>query len=127
MRERVLRGLLSTFIIHRDMADTNVFPLYLDAAAEAVTADDTTYEVVSSRVTLNGTASCDITLDDADRVGVVVRFEAVTSVSNPPTVQFTTDADADATITFNTVGDTATCMFFEDGWRVIANDGCAIA
>jgi hypothetical protein len=107
------------------MAKTNVFPLFLDADAVAVTADDATFEVTSSRVTLNGTASCDIVLDDAKEVGTVVRFEAVTSVSNNPTVQATTGFSE--TITFNTVGDTATCMYFDGGWRVIANDGCSIA
>jgi len=105
--------------------DTNIFPLFLDADAVAVTADDTTFEVTSSRVTLNGTASCDLTLDNAAKIGTVVRFEAVTSVTNTPTVQATTGFSE--TITFNGVGDTATCMYFDGGWRVIANDGCDIA
>ena len=77
--------------------DTDIFPLFLDADAVAVTADDATFEVTSSRVTLNGTASCDLTTGFSE------------------------------TITFNGVRDTATCMYFDGGWRVIANDGCAIA
>ena len=107
------------------MAKTNIFPLYLDADAVAVTADDATFAITTSRVTLNGTASCDITLDDPNEIGTVVRFEAITSVANNPTVQATTGFSE--TITFNTIGDTATCMFFDGGWRVIANDGCSIS
>ena len=107
------------------MAKTNVFPLFLDADTVAVAADDATFEVTSSRVTLNGTASCDIVLDDAEEVGTVVRFEAVTSVASGVSVAATTGFSE--TITFNTVGDTATCMYFDGGWRVIANDGCAIS
>jgi hypothetical protein len=107
------------------MAKTNLFPLYLDADAVAVTADDATYTVTSSRVTLNGTASCDITLDDATEIGTVVHFEAVTSIANPPTVQATTGFSE--TITLDTVGDAAICMWTDSGWRIIGNFGCTIA
>ena len=99
--------------------------MFLDADAVAVTADDLAFKVTASRVTLNGAASCDITLDNAKEIGTVVRFEAITSVANNPTVQATTGFSE--TITFDTIGDTATCMYFDGGWRVIANDGCSIS
>ena len=106
----------------------HVFPLYLDAAAVTVSADDPTNEVVSSKVILNGAASCDLTLDDAAEVGTFVRFECSDSTVDP-TVTFTTAADgaSNDVITFASAGDSADCIFFEDGWRAVALDGATIA
>ena len=107
---------------------TNIFPIYLDAAPVTVDADDATYTVTSSRVLLDGGASCDLTLDNAADVGTFVRFECTDSTVDP-TVTFTNAADGASydVITFATAGDSADCMFFEGGWRVVALNGATVA
>ena len=109
------------------MAKANIFPLYLDAAPVTVDADDTSYTVTSSRVILDGGASCDLTLDDAEEIGTFVRFECTDSTVDP-TVTFSTAADGSSydVITFGTAGDSADCMFFDGGWRVVALDGATL-
>ena len=105
---------------------TNIFPIYLDAATVAVVATTEEFKVTSSRVTLDGTAGCDVTIKDIPEVGTVVRFEAVNSVANPPSVEVDSDiggANYDETVTLNAVGDAATFMYFESGWRLMGLEG----
>ena len=75
---------------------TSVFPLYLDAAAVTVSADDATYEVTSSRVILDGSsATVNLVVDDltgVERVGTIVHFEC-SNATNAVTVQLSNPAD----------------------------------
>ncbi len=60
--------------------------------------------------TLNGTASCDVTLAVGTYQGQRKTFRAITSIANPPTVTVTghvMDVDAPIVYTFNVIGDTA--------------------
>lgn len=109
------------------MAKTNIFPLYLDAAPVTVDANVASYTVTSSRVLLDGGASCDLTLNDAAEVGTFVRFECTDSTVDP-TVTFSTAADGDSynVITFGTAGNSADCVFFDGGWRVVALNGATL-
>ena len=107
---------------------TSIFPLYLDAAPVTVDADDSTYEVVSSRVILDGGASCDLSLDDAAEIGTFVRFECTDSTVDPTvTLRNNEDGASNDVITFATAGDSADCMFFDGGWRVVALNGATVA
>ena len=107
------------------MAKTNVFPLYLDASPVTLNADNTDFTATTSRVILDGTASCDIQLNDADEIGTLVRFEHRDNSSNNPTVLFKTSATGTSldTLTFSTLLDAATVIYFEEGWRVVEMTG----
>ena len=107
------------------MAKTNVFPLYLDAGVITVSADDNDFTATSSRVLLDGTSSCDVQLNDAAEIGTLVRFEHRVSNANDPTVLLKTSAAGTSldTLTFANLLDTATVIYFEDGWRVVEMTG----
>jgi len=105
------------------MADL-VFPLYLQANPDTPSADDTTYEVISSHVNLG--SGIDLTLDDAAVVGTFVNFLCTDSATDA-TVTFTTPAGGSSfdKITFAATGDSAQAMYFEDGWRCVGLQGTA--
>jgi len=109
------------------MAKQVIFPLYLDAAPVTVDADDNSYDLTSSRVILDGGASCDLILNDPDKIGTFVRFECTDSTVDP-TVQLRNPIDGAAynVITFGAAGDSADCIFFEGGWRVVALKGATL-
>ena len=107
-------------------AKTSVFPLYLDAAAVTVSADDATYEVTSSRVILNGgSATVNLVVDDLNQleVGTIVHFEC-SNADNAVTVQLSNPADGTSLdkATF-AVNEEAIAMYFDGGWRWIALHG----
>ena len=108
------------------MAQTSVFPLYLDAAAVTLSADDADYTVTSSRVILDGSsATVNVVVDDLNtkEVGTVVVFEC-TNASQDVTVTLSNPADGTsldkATFAAN---EEATCMYFDGGWRWVALNG----
>lgn len=104
----------------------NIFPVYLNADPVAVTADDTTYTVVSSSVTLG--SGVDLTLDDADIVGLCVNFNCPDSTIDA-TVTFSTAAGGASKdkITFGANGNRATVIWTEEGWRVVNLEGATLA
>ena len=110
---------------------TSVFPLYLDAAAVTVTADDATYEVTSSRVILNASgATVNLVVDDlsnVERVGTIVHFEC-SNADNAITVQLSNPADGTSLdkATFG-VNQEGVAMYFDGGWRWIALHGPSLA
>lgn len=104
----------------------NIFPIYLDADPVTVSADDATYTVVSSSVTLG--SGVDLTLDDANVVGLCVNFYCSDSTVDA-TVTFTTAAGGTTKdkITFGSTGDKAECIWTEAGWRVVRLEGATLA
>jgi len=105
------------------MADL-LIPLYFQADPVTVSADDATYTVVSSQVNLG--TGVDLTLDDAEKVGTFVSFLCTDSTANA-TVTFGTAAGGTSfdKITFAATGDSAECIWAEDGWRVVSLHGTA--
>ena len=105
------------------MAD-RIIPLYFQANPDTPGADDTTYEVISSHVNLG--SGIDLTLDNATKVGTFVNF-LCTNSGTDATVTFTTSAGGASfdKITFAGTGDSAQCMYFEDGWRCVGLQGTA--
>lgn len=73
--------------------------------SEALATD--TAAAVEGISTLNGTASCDVTLADASIIGTRKMFRAITSIANPPTVTVaTTHQGASRSVyTFGVIGD----------------------
>jgi hypothetical protein len=107
------------------MAKTNIFPLYLNADADAVSATDGSYAIVSSRVVIDSSgAAVDLTLDDPAEDGTFVRFEMQTG-SNASDVVFTDTSDTTVTVTLNATDDAADLIYFGDQWRVVALYGTA--
>lgn len=108
------------------MANNSVFPLYLDAAAVTLTADDSTYTVTSSRVVLDGSsATVNIVVDDltSKDVGTIIHFEC-SNADNAVTVQLSNPTDGTSVdkATF-AVNEEGICMYFDGGWRWIALHG----
>jgi hypothetical protein len=101
-----------------------LIPLYFQADPVTVSADDATYTVVSSQVKLG--TSVDLTLDDAEKVGTFVSFLCTNSATDA-TVTFGTAAGGASfdKITFAATGDSAGCIWAEDGWRVVSLHGTA--
>lgn len=102
-----------------------IFPLYFDADPIVKDGDDADFTATSSSVELDGSsASVDITLNDAEKVGTLIHFYCSSQTNSNPTVTLKTAAGgADRNvITFTSAGVAADCMWTEDGWRVIALD-----
>jgi len=101
-----------------------VFPLYFQANPDTPAADDAEYEVISSHVNLS--SGIDLVLKDAEKVGTFVNFLCTNSATDA-TVEFTTAAGGGSfdKITFAATGDSAQCMYFEDGWRCVGLQGTA--
>jgi len=125
-----LRALTLTFSTLEQMAKTNVFPLYLDAAPVTLTANDSTYDVVSSRVILDGTsATVQIRFNNTTDVdhGTVVQFEC-TNAANTVTVQIEPEADgASSDLATFAANEQATAMYFDGGWRWVALYGPSLS
>lgn len=100
-----------------------ILPLYLDANPDTP-ATNTSYDVTSSHVNL--ATDVDLALNDAAKVGTFVNFLCTDSTADA-TVTFTTAAGGASfnVITFAETGDSAQCMFFEDGWRCVGLQGTA--
>ena len=115
MRERVLRGLLSTFITHTDMADM-IFPLYPDAAAD-VRADAGAVSVTNYFTEVTTTGAAAITLADGEKVGQMKKIILQTD-GGDATLTPANFVDG-TTATFADVGDYVILMYTELGWRAI--------
>lgn len=102
-----------------------IFPLYFDADPIVKTADDADFTAATSSVELDGTsATVDIALNDAVKVGTCVNFHC-TNAANAVTVTFDTSAGGASRnkITF-AAGVSASCLWVGDaGWRVVQIDG----
>ena len=73
--------------------------------------------------TLNGTASCDVTLADGANQGMIKSFRAVTSIANPPTVTIANHSHGASTVyTFNKIGDTLGLYFDGLQWVTVGGD-----
>jgi len=104
---------------------TNVFPLYLNADADAVAATDTTYAIVSSRVVIDSSGGAvDLTLDAPEEDGTFVRFEMQTGTTASDIV-FTDASDTTITATLATTDDAVDLIYFGNQWRVVALYGTA--
>jgi len=130
VRERVLRGLLSTFIIHRDMRRKNVFAFFSDDAPQDVTVTNTYWNGKTSRITLTG----DINVNLANTADGTAEFEELIvpgqmivvsniGATDGATVTVTPDpqGDEDSDVVTITAGESATFMYlgFEDKFVVI--------
>ena len=114
-----LRALTLTFSTLEQMAKTNVFPLYLDAAPVTLTANDSTYDVVSSRVILDGTsATVQIRFNnttDVDHV-TVVQFECITA-AHTVTVQIDPEPDdASSHLATLPANEPPSALYVHDAW-----------
>jgi hypothetical protein len=65
--------------------------------------------------------ACVVTLADGTVNGQIHTFIANEAVTNPPVVTLTTPGGAGNIATFNTIGDTATCLWTGAAWYWIAN------
>ena len=66
-------------------------------------------------------AACVVTLADGTVTGQIHTFIAKEAVTNPPVVTLTTPGGAGNIATFNTIGDSATCLWTGAAWYWIAN------
>lgn len=100
-----------------------ILPLYFDANPDTP-ATNASYDVISSHVNL--ATDVDLVLNDAAKVGTFVNFLCTDSTADA-TVTFSTAAGGASfnVITFPATGDSAQCMFFEDGWRCVGLQGTA--
>ena len=66
-------------------------------------------------------AACAVTLADGTVNGQIHTFIAVETVTNPPVVTLTTPGGAGNIATFNTIGDSATCLWTGAAWFWVAH------
>ena len=66
-------------------------------------------------------AACVVTLADGTVNGQLHTFIAVETVTNPPVVTLTTPGGAGNIATFNTIGDSASCLWTGAAWFWIAH------
>ena len=93
----------------------------IDAAAEALSTD--TAASVAGLSTLNGTASNDVTLADAVKVGTRKMFRCITSVANPPTVTVAThELGASVAYTFEAIGDSLSLEWDGLQWLTVGGN-----
>ena len=66
-------------------------------------------------------AACAVTLADGTVNGQIHTFIAVETVTNPPVATLTTPGGAGNIATFNTIGDSASCLWTGAAWYWIAH------
>lgn len=82
-------------------------------------ATDTAASVLIGLSTLNGTASCDVTLADGTHINQIKTFRCITSIANPPTVTVTTHimGTSRAVYTLETIGDSFSLLWDGLQWN----------
>ncbi len=87
-------------------------------------ATDVAASVLIGLSTLNGTASCDVTLADGTHIGDLKTFRCITSISNPPTVTVATHqlGTSRAVYTFNVIGDSAVLQWDGLQWNDVGGN-----
>lgn len=112
-------GVAAVAVGFENIVDFEEFVATTEALASDIAADPIGLS------TLNGTASCDVTLADGANVGQTKMFRAITSIANPPTVDVAThESGTNQIFTFPVIGDSLILQW--DGLQWVTMGGNVI-